>query len=384
MRFCSKKWLKRVGCALVIAAVLALSFHAFWFHGRFAIWSVEPPAPQTVSVGRAGHLAQVIFAGDTLLGDAAQKKIAELGYEGLLQKMTPWTREADLGVLNLEAPITERALSKGDQGTGYKQYRYAASPLSLDALKAAGFSVMTLGNNHTLDRGFLGLVDTLKAAEFRGIRTLGAGRDEAEARRGLIVDVGGFRLGLLNGYKWRAQYDFWLNWYALGDRGGVAELAPYHFKADVARLRAAGAHVVIALPHWGVDYRGIDHRQRRLAKALVAAGVDAILGHGTHVGQPFELVDGVPVLFSMGNFVFGTPGRDVFTCGYLPTVSFDASGIRQITIRSLVNQNRKVHFVPYPNIGDAAGCLSQLRAHSHPSLESAGDALIWRKDDGKP
>ncbi len=296
----------------------------------------------------------LLFAGDTLLGDAAARTISKIGHKGIMAKVADFAPlHSDVAIANLEAPVSpaEAGLPAADFGSGYKQYRYRQEPESLDALAASGFSIFNLGNNHSLDCGLEGLRDTLTAASARNLITYGAGLNEASARRGVIVEVDGVKVGLFGGYKWRMHYEVGLNWYAHGEMGGSAELVAHRFKEEVDVLRAAGADLVIATPHWGVDYKEKPNaKQKSLAKSLVEAGVDAIVAHGTHVFQPFKLVDGVPVFYSIGNFVFGTPGRPLFRCGLLPVLKIGrtehGAQISEIEIHAIFNQNREVRFVP--------------------------------------
>ena len=134
--------------------------------------------------------------------------------------------------------------------------------------------------------------------------TFGAGSDLDAALRPLIVETPHGRVGVMafgqgGGVRKNASES----------RPGIAVLTRCN-AAEGARLaREAGARWVVAFVHWGVNYADVVHAQRRQAALLAAAGYDLAVGHGPHVAQPVEVVGEMPVAYSLGNFVFGTPGR---------------------------------------------------------------------------
>lgn len=293
----------------------------------------------TVTPQRAGS-ASVAIAGDTMFGDGASELIAAQGIAATLSGVTGMLREADVAVVNAEAPITGRteALVSG------AQYSYASPPEAADALAAAGVDVLQLGNNHSMDRGAAGLADTTTIAARAGIATVGAGADRAEAARPLLVRAGGLTVALVS---------FGENYGAAKRSSDTAPgMLPFSAEAVLQAervARQAGADRVVALVHWGDNYAEVDASQRYWATELVAAGYDAVVGTGPHVLQPVEVVDGVPVVYSIGNFVLGSPGRFANFgrpgLGAVATVSFDAVG-GSLSLRCISTDNTVVDYVP--------------------------------------
>ena len=212
--------------------------------------------------------------------------------------------DADYTLANLETTV-------GDLGTAYSGYPMFNSPESLlDAVRDAGVDFLTLANNHILDRRMEGLTATVDNVERRGFDHAGANRSPEERDAPVVVAVNGIRVGLLcytemtNGMENSAR---------AAREYGVNYLRDADFAADVARLKAAGAEVIFALPHWGVEYRQKPEPGTvQTAKKLVAAGVDVVLGSRPHMVQPVEFVeaegaDGAMrtglVAYSLGNFI---------------------------------------------------------------------------------
>ncbi|MDE2696445.1 MAG: CapA family protein [Chloroflexota bacterium] len=284
---------------------------------------------------------RILWLGDTLLADAAEPHLASNGYTWAFDHLRPLP-QAEYVVANAEGPITtETAVYDPSQ-----PWSYAARPEAALALAAEGVSAVGLANNHALDRGPAGLADTIAHLAGAGVVAFGAGTDIDEALRPLIVETPHGRVGVL----------------ALGQGGGVRENAGEGRPgiavltrcnaAEGAHLaRDAGARWLVALVHWGVNYGEVTHAQRRQAALLAGAGYDIVIGHGPHVAQPVEVVGGMPVLYSLGNFVFGTPGRftaDAPGFGLMATTAFGPDGLEELRLHCIRTDNDEVAFQPRP------------------------------------
>ena len=214
--------------------------------------------------------------------------------------------DADYTIANLETTVGK-----------YGKMAYSGFPMFnapetyLDAVKDAGVDFLTLANNHMLDRYFDGMTRTVDLVDRWGFDHGGAYRTPEERDEPVVVDVNGIKIGMLcytqmtNGMERFCKTD--------PKEYGIGYLRSGDFDADVQRLREAGAEVVIAMPHWGQEYRRKPEANTvSLAKKLVAAGVDVVLGSHPHMVQPVEYVtartrDGEErtglVAYSLGNFI---------------------------------------------------------------------------------
>ena len=203
-------------------------------------------------------------------------------------------RQSDLVVGNLECALIE----KGDPIAGKCTLR--GSPGWAAVMGSAGIDLVSLANNHLMDYGSSGLFSTIDALARAGIRYVGAGRNRREACSPIFVDVAGRRLAFLG----RTAVIVSSPSYASNDSPGVAFLDREETAATIKSCRSE-ADLVIHLIHWGVEeYSYPSPTQRQLARQLVDAGVDVILGHHPHVLQGFEYCGQTLIAYSLGNFVF--------------------------------------------------------------------------------
>ena len=252
-----------------------------------------------VSAGADGSV-DLTFAGDTMLGDGADRLIATAGYDAPLAGVRAMLTSGDVTIVNAEAPITTAA-TPANPGA---KYSYAGGLAGAPALGRAGVDVLGLGNNHAMDRGAAGLAETQRTAAASGLSTFGAGRNRAEAMRPLILaspqdTVAVVAFGENFGPVHRST----------PTTPGMVPFSPDLIERGVITGKRAGASKVVAFVHWGDNYADINPQQRYWAGLLVDAGYDAVIGHGPHVLQPIEIVRGTPVAYSLGNLAFGTPGR---------------------------------------------------------------------------
>jgi len=182
-----------------------------------------------------------------------------------------WLTEADLAFANLESPLTTAPFAGG-------RFDLRAPPEAVVALTHAGFDVVSMANNHALDGRTAGLKETRNTLEKAGILAL----TEATVH-----------------YRFHDRVAL----VAYCDTGRPWDLTP------VGQATARADMVVVSV-HWGVEYHGVTAHQRALARELAAAGADLIIGHGPHVLQPVEQVDGTWVAYSLGNFLFDQPFED--------------------------------------------------------------------------
>lgn len=214
--------------------------------------------------------------------------------------IAPRLASADLTIGNLETVLA------GGSFTGYPSFN---SPDAFaEALVGAGFDVLTTANNHTLDRGAVGLATTLEKLDAMGVLHTGTARSAEEAEGVLVTEVQGVRVAVL-------AYTYGMNGLTTpaGKSWMVNTISEKAMTADVQSARALDVDLVLVSIHNGTEYqRQPSAEQARLARAMIEAGADAVLGSHPHVIQPMETVaatrpDGTPrtglIIHSLGNFV---------------------------------------------------------------------------------
>jgi poly-gamma-glutamate capsule biosynthesis protein CapA/YwtB (metallophosphatase superfamily) len=192
-----------------------------------------------------------------------------------------------------------------------------------------------------------------------GIRSVGAGPDATSARRPTCLEPAGVRLCFL-------AYDA-INTSvhaATATRPGAAELHLPDVRRDIRRLRREGADVIAVLPHWGVEYTTrVLPQQRRWARAMVRAGADVVLGAHSHEVGPVEFIDGVPVVYAMGDFLFDLPRFEETEEGVVVELTFQGNRIVQLDLHPSVVVDRAQVALLDPS-GDGAVVLERMHRAS--------------------
>jgi len=250
------------------------------------------------------------FAGDILLhgGLGAETGSNTYDYRPFFWAIAPHIN-ANLAMANMETPV--------DVFGGNRQIaswpRFNAPFEILEGVTYAGFNHLVSANNHAFDLGFIGIQATLENFQRVGITQTGIYATEEEFNTPTIIDVEGIQIGVIaytdsvNGLENLVPADirpFTIRRF----RSHVAHDVPA-MAADIAAIQEAGAEVVIISLHWGAEYtnRPTD-MQMQIARSLIDAGADIIMGHHSHTPQPLEWhyrADGTRglIIYSLGNFL---------------------------------------------------------------------------------
>ncbi len=249
------------------------------------------------------------------------------------------TKGADLALANHEGPAPVNA-TYHTQGTVFS-FDQRLEP----GLAQAGFDWVSLANNHIGDRSGAAILQTLAVLDRLHIAHGGAGATQAAARAPTVFDVGGVKVAVLGRDAIAARY------WAQAARPGSAGLVKAQVVADIHAARAAGADVVIVFPHWGVEYHATPtSAQRALAKAMIDAGADMVIGNHVHWAAAMEVYKGRPIWYGLGNFVFDQTWSEQTQQGLLLELTFDGKRLVQARIHPL-----QILDSSQPNLLDPAG-----------------------------
>ena len=233
--------------------------------------------------------------GDVNLDPAYIPALATEGWDHAWSGLEGMFLEDDLTVINLECAPS--ALGAPEP----KDYVFRCPPESLPSLQANGIEVANLGNNHSGDFGKEALVDGRDNLIDAGVAPVGAGRDAAEAGAPAILDIAGWKVAVL-GFGGIFPNDSWV---ATEDLAGMSDGDDIESMVAAVEEAADLADLVVVAAHWGVE---LDTTPRpddvERAVAMIGAGADIIFGHHPHRLQPLDVVDGKPVFWSLGNFVW--------------------------------------------------------------------------------
>jgi poly-gamma-glutamate synthesis protein (capsule biosynthesis protein) len=271
----------------------------------------QPPVPDP-ELG-SGKPLTIAFGGDVNF-DGGLAPALQSDPAALLAGVQPLWADADLVMVNLETAVTERGTPAA------KQFVFRAPPIAFSALQSAGVGVVTLANNHGMDYGVDGLVDSIVAARDAGIGgfpMVGVGRNEEAAYDAARFVVKGHRVSIL-GATQVLDGNLIAAWTAGPDQPGLANAKdPLPIVAAVQREREQ-ADVVVVYLHWGVELETCPTAsQQELAGLLEQAGADVVVGGHAHVPQGAGMRGAAFVGYGLGNLLFGSAGASTADSGVL-------------------------------------------------------------------
>ena len=247
--------------------------------------------------GTQGDSTTIIFAGDVLIADAMERYydtdgVTRLVSEELLTEMV----SADICMVNNEFQFSNRGTPMED-----KQFTFQTDPRYVQILQDMGVDIVSLANNHSLDFGTEALQDTFAALDGAGILYAGAGDTKERAEELQLIEVKGQKFGFLAATRvipvsqWNVEFR----------QPGL--FTTYDDTRLVECIEAAKevCDFLTVYVHWGIEREEYPQDyQTTIAKNCLEAGADLVIGAHPHVLQGIEFMEGKPVFYSLGNYIF--------------------------------------------------------------------------------
>lgn len=277
------------------------------------IYTVEPAEPGRVTM---------TFAGDILFDTnyAIMGTVRGSGdiSQGIMPEVIERMQAADIMALNNEFAYSNRGTPTAD-----KQFTFRARPETAAYLTDLGVDIVSLANNHAYDYGPTALEDTLDTLRETGIPYVGAGRNIDEARKPVYYIVGDLKIAFVSATQ--------IERLDTPDTKEATETSPGVFRCwngarlmETIREAAQNSDFVVAYIHWGTENQAeLDWAQLKQAPELIAAGANLVIGDHPHCLQPIGVIQGVPVIYSLGNFWFNSKTLDTG----MVEVTIDETGI---------------------------------------------------------
>ena len=238
------------------------------------------------------EVMKIVLAGDVSPTEMTDPLFEAGETKRLFQDVRQVFSGADLRIVNLECALTKSTEPIAKIGPALK-----ASPNTAAVLKELGVDICGLSNNHIFDYGKKGAADTRRYLEEAGICSTGYGKDYADARKNLIWEAGGEKIGLIAVCEHEYSY-------ALEDREGARPFDPYDTMEDI-RKAAAECSRVIVLYHGGKEHCAYPSpRLKAVCRAMAKCGASVVLCQHSHCIGCYEEYEGCHILYGQGNFHF--------------------------------------------------------------------------------
>lgn len=236
---------------------------------------------------------KILIAGDYCPIGRTAESLKSGNFNEIFNGFENLVKEVDYSVVNFECPITKSNSKIIKTGPCIK----TEDDNALNALKYAGFNLLTLANNHIQDYGKIGVLDTLKTIEEFGFDSVGAGKDKVAAAIPKIVKIKGNTIGFIN----IAENEFCA---ADVDYAGANTFDLIGNIKAIEKLKSE-VDKIILIYHGGREhYQLPTPEQRKRFRFFIDCGVDAVVAHHTHCFSGYEYYNNKPIVYSLGNFIF--------------------------------------------------------------------------------
>lgn len=283
------------------------------------------------------------------------------------EKLIMLFEEADYNIVNLEAPVTDSIKKIRKTGPHLKSNKAS----TLDVLRTLRIHLTTLANNHIKDYGEQGVLDTIDFCRENNINTVGAGGNLNDASRIHYIDQGDKRLAIIN-----ISENEWAS--ANGNKAGANGM---NFIKDFNKIQEAKANCrfVIVIVHGGHEYYNLPSpRMQELYRFYVDSGADLVVGHHTHCISGNELYKGVPIYYSLGNFLFTNHSDyEEWYYGMLLEIIIDDNKIR--VEHHLIRQEKSTFKLRFLNDDEKEKIERQLEHYNSIISDPETILIEWNK-----
>lgn len=271
----------------------------------------------------------VTLTGDILLDRGVRLVVEQKGMDQLFSAdIDSVFQHSDAVVGNLECPATKI------HAPVFKQYVFRAEPEWLSDLKRHGVTHLNLANNHSIDQGRDGLIDTKRNISLAGMNAIGAGQNQEEAARPILLTEKPRKVWMIASLQLALE-----NFARLPDQPCVSQQSIDALCLRITQLKQEDpeCYIIVSL-HWGWEnHVEVVPRQRYDAHQLIDAGADCLVCHHTHTRQPMEAYRGKPIFYGLGNFIFD-PRRDLNRHGAMVRLTITEQGATAEEIPIVIRQ----------------------------------------------
>jgi len=250
--------------------------------------------------------------------------------DSLFGDFLPYATAADLAITNIECPLTDYSKKIKKTGPNHK-----VPPIAITPIRNAGFKLVTLANNHIMDYGSEGLLETMKICKQEGIDYVGVGKNLEEARKPYFIKIKEKTFAILN----ITENEFSTT---LGNAYGANPLNLITNHYDIKEAKKTADYVIV-ISHGGREhYQLPSPKLRERYRFFIDSGADVVVGHHSHCFSGFEKYNDKTIFYSLGNFLFDSKKRyenGMWTQGFGVSLNFTNTDVNFELIP--YNQGRK-------------------------------------------
>ncbi len=280
----------------------------------------------------------LVFVGDICFHDGysnmnALRNRANGIYDCILPEVMEGLKEADIFMANNEFPYSDRGTP-----TAGKQYAFRAKPSNVNLLHDMGVDIVGLANNHAYDPGPDALIDTIDILTEAKVPFVGAGKNLDQAVKPAYIKINGKTIAFTAATQIERTGNPDTKEATADSPGVLRTLDPTKY-LEVIRNAKVNSDFCVAFVHWGSENTDlVEASQKDLAAKYVEAGADIIVGDHSHCLQGIDYFNGVPVIYSLGNFWFNSKTVDT---GYLKVILDKDCSLSSLQFVPCVQENCK-------------------------------------------
>ena len=310
---------------------------------------------------------KILIAGDISLQDRAAKvHWEESQMSNAFACVKHLVSSCDYAFVNLESPVTDSIKPLLKDGPNLRN-----PSVVLDIIKYCGFKAVTLSNNHLKDYGSKGVVDTIHSCKEHRIELVGAGYDLYEARRTLIIKEEGLSVGIVNVCEHESSI-------ATRTSAGANPLDFTYLHHDIKKLRKQVNKIIVIIHGGREHYQLPTPRMKREYQLIADYGADIVVNHHQHCYSGYEIYNGKPIFYGLGNFFFDNPLKrnDKWNIGLLLMIELrkDGTDFKLIPIEQC-NADMVISVHDYAMVKEDIEKLNKVIANDE-LLENAFDGMV--------
>lgn len=312
------------------------------------------------------------FMGDVMLGRLVNETIAKKGYGYIWGNLLEELQKNEINIINLEMALTHSNIKVP------KIFNFKASPDRANILRLGNITLVNNANNHILDYGPTGLIETLDTLDKFKIKHVGAGLNEREARKPVIINKNGIKIGIVgatdNEPTWKADKN------KLGTNY-VDISKPQSLIKDIINLRQKVDIVILSI-HWGPNMMQRPSADFvKFAHQLIDNGLDILHGHSAHVFQGIEIYKNKLIMYDTGDFIddYAIDQQLKNNQSFLFNVRINKNGIEKLELIPVVISNMQVNKAINKEKKDIINKMQKLSSEFKTNINDSGIININQK-----